>query len=115
MTQTVLSEVSNDETQVRLEEQVAVEQVAPAEQVPTVQRRGIMWILGAFIICPCHLPFTLGLLATLFGGTTLGLVLQQYPVIAGLIITIVWAAGTWRGFRYLRATNSLKSCQLKRR
>ncbi len=78
-------------------------------------KRGLAWVIGAFAICPCHLPFTLGLLATLLGGTSFGVVLQQYPIIAGAVITLVWLGGTWRGFRYLRATQSLKTCQLTRR
>ena len=79
------------------------------------EKRGMVWVIGAFAICPCHLPFTLGLLATLLGGTSFGVALQQYPVIAGIVITSVWIAATWRGFRYLRATNSLKTCQVKPR
>ena len=66
------------------------------------ENRGLVWVIGAFLICPCHLPITLGLLATLLGGTAAGALLHQYPWIAGTIITLVWAAGTWRGLSHLR-------------
>jgi mercuric ion transport protein len=66
------------------------------------ERRGWLWVIGAFIMCPCHLPLTLAILATLLGGTALGALLHQYPWTAGTIITIAWALGTWRGLRHIR-------------
>ena len=70
-----------------------------AEQV---EKRGVLWIMGAFLICPCHLPLTLWLAATLLGGTALGVALRSHPVIAGTVITLAWLAATWRGFHLLR-------------
>ncbi len=70
------------------------------------QRHGIVWIMGSFLFCPCHLPLTLGLLAAIFGGTALGAVLVHYSLIAGIVITSIWATGTWYGFRKLRATST---------
>ena len=70
------------------------------------QLRGLAWIVGAFAICPCHLPLTLGLLAAALGGTGLGVFLQNYPFVAGAIIASVWAAATWQGFRVLRTRNA---------
>ncbi len=70
------------------------------------QRQGIAWVVGSFLFCPCHLPLTLGLLAAIFGGTALGAVVVHYSLIAGVIITAIWATGTWYGFRKLRATSS---------
>ena len=67
------------------------------------QRRGVAWVLGSFIFCPCHLPLTLGVLAAIFSGTALGAFVIHYSLLAGAIITLVWAAGTWYGFRQLRA------------
>jgi mercuric ion transport protein len=69
------------------------------------QRRGTVWVIGAFVLCPCHLPLTLTLLATLLGGTAFGLAIGQHPFIAGAIITAAWAIGTWRGVRLLRDAN----------
>ena len=71
------------------------------------QRHGIAWVIGSFLFCPCHLPLTLGLLAAIFGGTALGAVFVHYSLIAGVIITAIWVAGTWYGFRKLRATSTI--------
>ncbi|MBA2678067.1 MAG: hypothetical protein H0U76_06700 [Ktedonobacteraceae bacterium] len=67
------------------------------------QRRGTLWVIGSFALCPYHLPITLGLLVALFGGTALGALVVHYSLIAGTITTLLWAAGTWYGFRQLRA------------
>lgn len=67
------------------------------------RRRGLGLVLAAFVACPCHLPVTLGVLATLLGGTWLGATVNAQPILAGAIITLVWALGTWRGLQLLRA------------
>jgi hypothetical protein len=64
-------------------------------------QRGLAWVIGAFAICPCHLPVTLAVLATLFGGTAAGAALRAHPIAAGAIITSVWAIATWHGFRLM--------------
>jgi hypothetical protein len=56
-----------------------------AEQV---ENRGLLWIVGAFLICPCHLPLTLWLAAMLLGGTALGAALREHPLLAGTVITL---------------------------
>ena len=58
----------------------------------------MMWMIGAFVFCPCHLPITFSALALLLGGTVAGAALRAHPYIAGMIVTLLWAAGTWRGF-----------------
>jgi MerE protein len=63
--------------------------------------RGLAWVFGAFVICPCHLPITLTVAAALLGGTGAGIALRSHPVIAGLVITAAWAAATWHGFRLM--------------
>ena len=63
-----------------------------------LEARGMMWMIGAFVFCPCHLPITLSILAMLLGGTVAGAALRAHPYIAGMIVTLLWAAGTWRGF-----------------
>jgi cytochrome c biogenesis protein CcdA len=81
------------------------------------ENRGMMWMIGAFVFCPCHLPITLSALALLLGGTAAGALLRAHPYIAGAVVTLLWAAGTWRGLvlvrraRYLvpRSTGSSRS------
>ena len=67
------------------------------------ENRGLAWVLGAFLICPCHLPLTLGLAATALAGTAVGALVSGHPYVAGTIITAVWLAATWRGIRYLQS------------
>jgi len=45
---------------------------------------------------------TLGLLATVMAGTTFGALLHAHVVLAGVVITTVWAFGLWRGLGLLR-------------
>ena len=68
-----------------------------------LENRGMAWMIGAFVFCPCHLPITLAALALLLGGTAAGAALRAHPYIAAVIVTLLWAAGTWRGFMLIRA------------
>jgi len=67
----------------------------------SAQNRGLAWVVGAFVICPCHLPLTLSLGAALFGGTAAGVVLRGHPYVAGAVISAVWLTATWHGFRLM--------------
>ena len=67
-----------------------------------------MWVVGAFLICPCHLPLTLGLAATLLAGTAAGAALRGHPVLAGTIMTLAWLAATWRGIQLLRSARTVR-------
>ena len=64
---------------------------------------GFAWIIGAFVICPCHLPITLGILAVLLAGTAAGAFVTVHPYVAGTILSLLWLAATLYGFRRLRA------------
>jgi hypothetical protein len=68
-----------------------------------LENRGMAWMIGAFVFCPCHLPITLGALGLLLGGTAAGALLRAHPVAAGVAVTLLWAAGTWRGYALVRA------------
>ena len=68
-----------------------------------LEKRGMAWMIGAFVFCPCHLPITLGILALLFGGTAAGALLRAHPYVAGSVVTLLWAAGTWRGLMLVRS------------
>ena len=75
---------------------------------PAAQRRGLIWVIGAFAICPCHLPVTLALAAAVLSGTASGAFVAGHPYLAGALISVVWLAATWRGFRYLRSAERLR-------
>ena len=65
-------------------------------------RRGIAWIIGSFVLCPCHLPITLWVVGAVLSGTALGALLRGHLYIAGSIISITWLAGTLHGFNLMR-------------
>ena len=65
-------------------------------------RRGTAWIIGSFVLCPCHLPITLWVVGTLLSGTAFGALLRGHLYIAGAIISIAWLAGTLHGFNLMR-------------
>lgn len=67
-----------------------------------LERRGRSWLLWSFLLCPCHLPWTIGVLATVLGGTSLGVVVRDHTWLAGSLITAAWVGGTAYGFRLIR-------------
>jgi MerE protein len=68
-----------------------------------LENRGMVWVAGSFLLCPCHLPLTLALAATVLAGTAAGALLRTHAIAAGVVITLAWAAGTWRGILLFRA------------
>lgn len=72
-----------------------------------LENRGMLWMVGAFVFCPCHLPLTLGALAFLLGGTAAGVMLREHPYIAAAVVTSLWIAGTWRGFALVRRARAV--------
>jgi hypothetical protein len=90
--------------------------VATLADPQAVERRGRTWLILSFLACPCHLPLTLGLLATVLGGTALGAVLRDHAWLAGSIIAATWAAGTARGLWLIRqAERGQLACPLPAR
>ncbi|MFB9992658.1 hypothetical protein ACFFLM_11835 [Deinococcus oregonensis] len=65
-------------------------------------RHGRRWVILSFIICPCHLPITLGILTTVLAGTAAGLWLHQHLLLSSLIVAVTWAFGTTRGLLLIR-------------
>ena len=72
-------------------------------------RRGIAWVVGSFVLCPCHLPITLAVIAALLSGTALGALVRGHPYMAGGIISIAWLAGTLYGFNIMRRARTRTS------
>jgi cytochrome c biogenesis protein CcdA len=65
-------------------------------------RRGVLWIAGAFVLCPCHLPITLWVLGALLSGTVLGAIVRGHLFFAGAVISITWLVATLHGFNLMR-------------
>lgn len=68
------------------------------------ERRGLLWLVAAFVVCPCHLPITLALLAALFAGTGIETV-RHGRIIVSAVTATVWGLATWRGLSLLRSAN----------
>jgi hypothetical protein len=80
----------------------------------------MVWLVGGFLFCPCHLPLTLTLLLTALAGTAAGAMLREHVVVAGLVISAVGVLATWRGMRLLRsagriARDNTTCCETSRR
>ena len=67
-----------------------------------LERRGRWWLIGSFLLCPCHLPLSLAVLATLLAGTSFGVMLRDHTWLAAGVISAVWAAGTGYGLLLVR-------------
>jgi hypothetical protein len=67
-----------------------------------LEKRGMAWMIGAFVFCPCHLPITLSVLALMLGGTAAGALLRAHPYVAAAVVTSLWIAGTWRGLALVK-------------
>lgn len=66
------------------------------------ERRGRLWLVGSFVLCPCHLPVTMALIGVALGGTALGSSLAGHSIAVGVVMGTLYAFGVWRGFRHLR-------------
>lgn len=61
----------------------------------------------SYVLCPCHLPVTLGLLAAAFGGSAFGAAITGQSVAVGAVLVVLYLLVLWRGFRSLRRAKAL--------
>ena len=76
--------------------------VAPAADAVALERHGRRWLLWSFLLCPCHLPLSLGVLATVLAGTSAGALVRDHAWLAGTVLTLTWVLGTGYGFHLIR-------------
>ncbi len=85
-------------------------------EAPALERRGRAWLLWSFLLCPCHLPLTLAVLASVLAGTSFGVVLRDHAWVAGTVITLAWLGGTGYGLRLIRqADRANGTCPIPKR
>lgn len=72
------------------------------DDTPVLERRGRAWLLWSFLLCPCHLPLSLGVLTAVLAGTSVGVTLRDHVWVAGTLISVLWIIGTGYGFRLIR-------------
>lgn len=77
------------------------------------EQRGRRWLIWSFILCPCHLPITLGVVGVVFGGSALGTLVSQNQWGVGLALTAIYAVGLAIGLRHVHAANKLRSCAVR--
>lgn len=75
-----------------------------------LERRGRRWLLWSFIFCPCHLPISMAVLATIFGGSAFGALISRNTLWVGVLFGLVYAAGVAVGFFHLRKAVAAKNC-----
>jgi hypothetical protein len=86
----------------------------PADGV-RLERIGRRWLIWSFILCPCHLPWTLALLTAALGGSALGAVVSTHRNWVGLLIAVLYGVGVAIGFRYLRRAKTSGACRISYR
>ena len=75
-----------------------------------LERTGRRWLIWSFILCPCHLPWTMAALAAVFGGTAFGALVTANATTVGVLIGLVYAVGVGIGFRYIRRATAERNC-----
>lgn len=81
-----------------------------------LERRGRAWLLWSFLLCPCHLPWTLAVFGAVFAGSSFGVVLADHAWLAGGVVSAAWVGGTAYGFRLIRrAERAGGSCEVRDR
>jgi len=79
---------------------------ATAHDHEQLRRRGRAWLWFGFAVCPCHLPFTLLAVGTLFGGTAVGTAITGNPLTVGVALGTVTAIAYVKGWRLVRAAEA---------
>ncbi len=86
------------------------EETSALSGAAAAERRGRMWLLWSVIVCPCHLPLTMGLLGAVLGGTTFGALVARNALGVGLVFGTLYIIGLVIGFRHLREAAKGKNC-----
>ena len=72
-----------------------------------LEKRGRWWLVGAYFLCPCHLPIALALAGVIFGGSALGATISGNKVGTGVVLTVFYGLVLWRGFWHIRTAKRL--------
>lgn len=70
------------------------------------ENRGLVWLMGGFLFCPCHLPLTVAVAGALLSGTAAAAFLRDNIYLAAAVSTLLWLAASWRGIRLLRSARA---------
>lgn len=75
-----------------------------------LERTGRRWLVWSFIFCPCHLPLSMAVIASIFGGSAFGTLVSRNALGTGLVLGTLYAIGVGIGFRYLRKATKGIDC-----
>ena len=73
------------------------------------EQRGRRWLSVSYLLCPCHIPITLVLIGSAFGGTAIGAALTGNALRVGIVLTGLYAIVLWRGFRQIRRAKQIEA------
>lgn len=65
-------------------------------------------VLIGFIVCPCHLPFTLPIIAAITSGTILGVLFNEYWFVVVIMSILIFFAGLIGGTYLINAGKDIK-------
>lgn len=68
--------------------------------------KGVAWLAGGFLFCPCHLPITLWVIGSAVAGTALEAAVRHDAMLIGIAVTVIWLLSTIRGFMLLNRGGS---------
>ncbi|MEZ5375869.1 MAG: hypothetical protein R2733_05095 [Acidimicrobiales bacterium] len=86
------------------------EGVAPPVDAKALERKGRRWLIWSFVFCPCHLPLSMAVLASIFGSSAFGALVSRNTLGTGLVLGAIYAVGVGIGFRYLRQATKGYDC-----
>lgn len=78
-------------------------------EAEVLEKRGRRWIVISLILCPCHLPVTMAVLAAVFGGTWLGAAFQGRALQVGVVLAVLYALALRRAFGAIRRAKRLEA------
>jgi hypothetical protein len=86
------------------------------DEAAVLRRRGLVWAVLAFAVCPCHLPLTLAAVGAVAGGTAVGDLLTGHPLAVGLVLGALTAGAYGQAWRLSRAAGrcSTGTCRTPR-
>ena len=82
-----------------------------SDDATAMERRGRRWLIWSFVFCPCHLPISIAVLATIFGGTAVGALVSRNTIGVGVAFGVVYAIGVGIGLRHIRRADTIKACR----
>lgn len=92
---------------------IAVDELVQQQREPVhthAQKRSSLWLVAAFLVCPCHLPL---LLVALGAGVSGGLLTRNQGLLF-LMMSVLFGLAVWRYLAPSKAQESCSACAASR-